>query len=73
MVTLKAVSRYVNREQVYKAGDVFEASESLAAWLEADAPGVFVRVESKALDAPTENKMVESAPADKAMRPRRKG
>jgi len=81
MVTLRAVSGYANRERVYRAGECFGVDEGTAAWLEADAPGVFVRVaereeqpDGKALDAPTENKMLKSAPADKATgRPRRKG
>lgn len=77
MVTLRAVSRYVNREQVYGAGEVFQVAEGMAAWLEADAPGVFVRVvqpESRAVERPAEDKMMADAPASKAAgRPRRKG
>lgn len=61
MVTLIAQSRYANRDRVYNTGDRFAVDERTAAWLEADSPGVFKRV-----DAPPVNKMMTSAPVDKA-------
>lgn len=64
MVTLKAVSNYANREQVYRAGERFQLEEQAAQWLLRDAPGVIVR-EEEVPAAPTDHKA--------AGRPRRKG
>ena len=68
MVTLTALSGYRNREYVYQAGETFEASEELAAFLEADAPGVFKR-----LDAPAVDKMIGTPAVNKTIRRQRNG
>jgi hypothetical protein len=63
MVTLTALTGYVNRELVYRAGEQFQVDEAEALFLETDAPGVFKRVE-----APTTNKMVKQPALNKAIK-----
>lgn len=63
MVTLMALGKYVNREQVYQPGEQFTVDEQTALLLEKDAPGVFKRVEAAAVD-----KMVKRPAMNKAMK-----
>ena len=68
MVTLTALSSYRNREYVYQAGETFEASEEIAAFLEADAPGVFKRIATPVID-----KMIDAPAVNKTIRRQRNG
>lgn len=61
---LLCIGRYVNepRNLAYNTGDVFEADETLASYLLADAPGCFAPAPAvKAVAAPTVDKAIKAA------------
>lgn len=62
-VRLRALGRYVNepRGLAFDAGTEFDAEPAMLAFLLADAPGTFARVEPA-------SKQVAAPPADKAIR-----
>lgn len=63
MVTLMAISAYTNREHVYRPGEQFQVNDETALFLEADAPGVFKRIEAAPVD-----KMVKRPAMNKAIK-----
>jgi hypothetical protein len=69
---LRCKRPYANREMVYRAGDVFEASPGLWLFLQSDSPGTFELVEEvKEVAEPPQDKAVKRPARSKATRRRR--
>lgn len=66
MVKLRVTMNYVNRDLVYKAGQIIEVSEEQARYLMADAPEVFEI--HKEVTAPPKDKMIKSPARSKTAR-----
>jgi len=70
MPRLRALTSYRHdpRNLRFVAGEEFDATDELAAYLTRDAPGCFEEViREKALDEPRRDKMVRRAPVDKSV------
>jgi len=67
---LRCLRDYANREMVYQAGDVFEASSELWLFLQSDSPGTFEVF--KEVVEPPQDKAVKSPPRSKTTRSKRK-